>query len=64
LHKPASISYTQSRWANFLEKVAVKVKSGQSVESIASDMNLSYELIDMTIKTYINKVNKNYDNSY
>lgn len=53
--KPESISYTKSQWANYIEKVTRLYRNGEPISHIAKECNVSEALIEMTIKTQINK---------
>ena len=50
-----SISYTKSQWMNYIEKVTRLYRNGETVEGIAKELNVSEELIKLTIKTQINR---------
>lgn len=55
MDRPTSISYTKSNWATFIEKVTFLYRQGNSISHIAKELNLPDTLIEMTIRTQINR---------
>jgi len=50
-----SFSYTKSQWGYFIERVRILHNQGKSISYISKELNVSEGLIDLAIKTQINK---------